>query len=389
MLSVPSIDGNAMKITIVMGFFLPMPPAAGGATEKSWHGLAREFVQRGHDVTVISRSWPGWPEEETIAGVRYVRLPGFDHTPRLRTNLWRDLRWSWRVWWRLPAADVTIVNCIALPVLLGWIRKRAGRIAVMTGRTPKGQYHLYRRIDHVLAVSSPVADAIRRENPTLAQRSVIVGYPIACAQLDGTRPVDDTAPVTLGYVGRLHKEKGLELLAAAAALLAQRSDLPPWRLVLSGPSDVARGGSGPEFLAKLQSQLSRALPADRFAILPAAFDPDALAQRYREIDLFCYPSLAEHGETFGVAVAEAMAAGAVPVVSALSCFEDFVQHRRNGIVFDHRAPDAPQRFADALAPLITDSSRRRSLAGKAKTEVQRYDFPRLADRLLDVFSPLK
>ena len=32
-----------MKITIVMGFFLPMPPAAGGATEKSWHSLAEEF----------------------------------------------------------------------------------------------------------------------------------------------------------------------------------------------------------------------------------------------------------------------------------------------------------------------------------------------------------
>ncbi len=378
-----------MRITIVMGFFLPMPPAAGGATEKSWHGLAREFAARGHEVTVISRSWQEWPDHETIAGVRHIRLPGFDHTASLRRNLWRDARWSWRVWRRLPAADLTIVNCITLPVLLGWIRKRAGRIAVMTGRSPKGQYRFYRNIDHVLAVSSPVAEAIQRENPKLARHSVVVGYPIACTQLDVPRSAAEDAPVTLGYVGRLHEEKGLDLLAAAAGLLANQSDLPPWRLVISGPSEISRGGSGPEFLAKLRHLLERALPSDRFDILPAAFDAEALARRYREIDLFCYPSLAERGETFGVAVAEAMAAGAVPVVSALSCFKDFVKPDYNGAVFDHRGPDAAQKLAGTLAALIKDHALRESLATKAKAEVQRYDFPRMADRLLEEFSRLK
>ena len=48
-----------MKLTIVMGFFLPVPPVQGGATEKSWDRLATLLAERGHEVTVISRRWPG------------------------------------------------------------------------------------------------------------------------------------------------------------------------------------------------------------------------------------------------------------------------------------------------------------------------------------------
>ena len=35
-----------MKITIVLGAFLPVPPVMGGAIEKSWFTLAQEFVSR-------------------------------------------------------------------------------------------------------------------------------------------------------------------------------------------------------------------------------------------------------------------------------------------------------------------------------------------------------
>ena len=48
-----------MKINIATGFFLPVPPAAGGATEKIWHRLAQVFAAAGHEVTFISRTWPG------------------------------------------------------------------------------------------------------------------------------------------------------------------------------------------------------------------------------------------------------------------------------------------------------------------------------------------
>jgi glycosyltransferase involved in cell wall biosynthesis len=379
-----------MRITIVMGFFLPVPPVAGGATEKSWHGLACEFAAAGHTVTVISRRWPGWPDDEWRDGVRHLRLRGWDHTPHLLRNLWRDLRWSLRAGRALPPADITVVNCLALPVWLGWRRRDSGCVVVMPGRLPKGQYRFYRRIDRVLAVSSTVRDAVLAENPALGTVTTISGYPIAWDLLAAPRPTPPAgAVVTLGYVGRIHREKGLDLLVAALALLARRTDLPPWRLVLGGPADAARGGSGPAYGAALERGLAAALPHDRFELRPPIFDDHALAAQYREIDVFCHPSLATQGETFGVSVVEAMAAGAVPVVSRLACFGDFIRAGENGEVFDHTAGNAAQGLADVIAHLLTDPARRARLARAAQADARAYDRPAFAARLLADFSTLK
>jgi hypothetical protein len=70
-----------MKITIVLGAFFPVPPTMGGGVEKVWFSLAPEFVKRGHDVVMVSRKMPGLPREETIGGVKHLRVDGFD-TPR-------------------------------------------------------------------------------------------------------------------------------------------------------------------------------------------------------------------------------------------------------------------------------------------------------------------
>ncbi|HTJ78581.1 MAG TPA: glycosyltransferase family 4 protein [Rariglobus sp.] len=369
-----------MKITIVMGFFLPVPPVSGGAAEKSWHRLAVEFNRRGHEITVVSRRWPGWPDRETLDGVTHLRLPGFSHTKKLWCNLALDFIWSLRVHFRLPAADIVVVNAVALPCWLGWLRPGAGRVVVMPGRMPKGQFRVYNHVARVMATSTSVLTAILAESPRWMSRTLVYGYPVNASAFAGPRSVASPT-LTLGFIGRIHREKGLDLLVEALVRLAGR-DLPPWRMLFCGPVDVARGGSGPEYRDQLATRLATVLPPDRLMFAPAEFDEAALARRYREIDLFCYPSLAAQGETFGVAVVEAMAAGAVPVVSNLACFRDFVRPGVNGEIFDHTQPDAATRLAAVLASLISDPVRRIALAEQASTDARPYDFPVYAERLL-------
>jgi len=194
--------------------------------------------------------------------------------------------------------------------------------------------------------------------------------------------------LTIGFVGRIHTEKGLVLLAEALRIVGQISRLPPWRVLLCGPSDIARGGSGVVFRNQLLQQLSAALPAARFNLLDPQFNAGTLAGVYRRISIFCYPSTAEQGETFGVAVAEAMAAGAVPVVSQLVCFTDFVHHEKNGLVFDHTAPDAAAQLAAALVRLLGDAALRQRLATAARNDVRRYDYATYAESLLADFAQL-
>lgn len=370
-----------MKITIVMGFFLPMPPVAGGAVEKSWHRLAHLFARGGHEVTLISRRWPGWPDDEIREGVRYLRLPGFSHTRWLCFNLLFDFVWSLRVHRHLPPADIVVLNTVSLACWLGRLRPGAGKVVAMPGRMPKGQFRLYRRLARILVPSSPVREAVIRENPPFASLTRVVGYPISWEALAAPRG-PDAATLTIGYVGRIHREKGLHLLVAALREL-QGMELPPWRVVICGPADIAQGGSGAAYLHSLREEVG-----PQVVFHTPVFDETALHALYRQFDLFCYPSLAVHGETFGVSVAEAMAAGAVPVVSDLPCFGDFLHPGRNGEVFDAHAPDAPRQLAGHLAALLRDAGRRHSLAAAAQGAVRHYDYTRFAGDLLTDFAQL-
>jgi glycosyltransferase involved in cell wall biosynthesis len=382
-----------MRITIVNGFFLPVPPASGGSTEKTWFTLGRIFAERGHEIVSISRTWPGYPAAETSGGFSHKRLPGFDHQPRLSRNLVRDLVWSWRVLRALPPADIVVCNAVALPILLGRLKPKAGRVVVMAGRMPRGQYRYYSRVARVLAPSEFVRGRLVAECPALGPRIRTTGYPIDWSLLSSgidssSRLRAQEAGITLGFVGRLHREKGLMLLAEALRLLCALPEVPPFKVLFCGPSDTERGGSGADFRQELVAQLATAIEPSRLRILDPLFDDRALAGVYRDIDVFCYPSLATAGETFGVAVAEAMAAGAVPVVSGLACFRDFVTDGVNGLVFDNSGGDAAARLAAVLRRVIQDSQLRQRLSDQARADVRRFDFPVFADRLLADFASL-
>src|SRR6185312_3921178 len=314
-----------MRISIVTGFFLPVPPVRGGSTEKIWHHLAQEWAAAGEDVTLVSRRWPAFPDQEVSGGVRHLRLPGADHSSSLVRNLWQDFRWGLRVARALPPGDVVICNTVTLPAWLRRFRPRAGRVVAVAARMPKGHGRAYGAVDLILALGEPVARKLREENPALAGRIAPFPYPIdwqlhAAAAEAKPGPGE---PAVIGYVGRIHPEKGLELLLGAAARLAGRAGLPEWRLRLVGPAGVAAGGGGESWWEALRARHAAAL-GGRLEWSGPDFDSASLARRYGGMDIFCYPSVAEQGETFGVAVAEAMAARCAPVVSALACFDQLI-----------------------------------------------------------------
>jgi len=378
-----------MKITIVMGFFLPVPPLRGGATEKIWFRYAQHFATAGHEVTVISRRWPGLPQRETAGGLTHLRLPGCDHTRFLPLNLVLDFLWSLRVLFALPPGDVVVSNNVSLPIFASRLKPSAGRVAVVLGRMPKGQTRFYGLVDRVLATSNAVAQKALTENPSLAARSRVMLNPADwAAHASANVKPRAVAPLVIGYVGRLNPEKGLETLIDAAAWLHRQPDLPPWQLLLIGPHTVAGGGGGEDYRRSLEARARGALPGSQFEFTGPIYDAEELARRYGTIDLFCYPTLAEQGEGLSVAPIEAMAAGAVPVVSNLECYRDLIVPGENGVVFDHRAPDAVAALGAELAALLRDSTRRARLAARAQADARRFDYAAIAARLLDDFQQL-
>ncbi len=377
-----------MKITVVSSFFLPVPPVAGGAMEKIWFRLAQEFAAAGHEVTHVSRTWPGFPHAETIDGVGMIRLPGYDHTRKLWSNLLLDFLWGLRVARRLPPGDIVACNTVTLPVHLATLNRTAGRVVAVLGRMPKGHARFYGNVDRLVATSEAVRSKVIQENPRLAARTLVFPNPIDWKLHQAAKNTSSNVdrPITISFVGRMNPEKGLEILLHAAAELARRPGLPAWNLRLVGPQSVAEGGGGEAYVASLRNLATQA--GAQVSVEPPIYDPEKLACIYGATDIFCYPSLAEKGEGLSVAPLEAMAAGAVPVVSSLDCYDDVVRSGHNGIIFDHRAPDRATRLADAFETLLTNTDARRRMSIAAQADSRRFDYSEVADGLLADFATL-
>ena len=323
-----------MRITILQGAFLPVPPIRGGAIEKAWFRLGKAFAREGHEVTHVSRLCDGLPAGDSIEGVSHVRISGFEAPVSSLLLKWRDCRYVLRARRALPEADILVTNAFWAPLLVRDSSRGAPYVHV--GRYPKGQIKLYGRAKRLQAPSEAITAAIRCEIPSKADLVKTIPYPLSWDLVEPA-PINESREQTILYLGRIHPEKGLRELVKAFAGLPDELR-KQWRLNIRGPWKVGEGGGGRDFLENLKDLVGPAKGAIRF--LDPVFDDVQLHDELVRASLFAYPSMAERGETFGLAALEAMSCGCPPLVSGLDCFRDFVQDGSTGFVFDHRGVDA-------------------------------------------------
>ena len=372
-----------MKITIVLGAFLPVPTVMGGAVEKAWLMLAGEFALRGHDVTIISRAVPQFPREETVRGVRHLRVAGFNAPRSLVWLKCLDLVYSIRAKAKLPKADVLVTNTFWLPMLVR--TRERGRIYVHVARFPKGQLSFYRHAARLQAPSRAVARAIEGQASTLMDRTVVIPYPAPPALSSIAPPALARRKKIMLYVGRVHPEKGVHLLVEAFATQA-RTVFADWELMIVGPTEGKFGGGGESYLASLRKL---AQPASSQVILAGPiFDAAELEETLRSARLFVYPSLAERGESFGLAPLEAMTHGCAVLVSDLECFQDFIKDGVNGFVFDHRSSDPVGALTSRIRSAIADETMLAHMAESGYEKSAEYSLSRVADRFLQDFNSM-
>jgi phosphatidylinositol alpha-mannosyltransferase len=172
---------------------------------------------------------------------------------------------------------------------------------------------------------------------------------------------------TVGFVGRFTEpRKGMPVLLSALRRLAP--DRPKLRLLVVGRGD-------PEHLRR---QAGPGL-ADRIVLLGQA-DDQTKARALRSVDLYCAPNTG--GESFGVILAEAMAAGATVVASDLNAFRRVLDDGQAGVLVPVHDDVA---LAQAIAGLLADHDRRRELADVARRTVAAFDWSVVAGQVLMVY----
>lgn len=371
-----------MRITIILGPFMPVPPVLGGAVEKVHLSLASAYRQAGHEVTIVSRRYNSFPHNETIDDVRHIRIPSLRRSSSLLVNLFSDFWYALLASFWQPKSDITVTNSFFLPMLLR--HGTAGKIYVHVARYPKRQMRLYARADRLQAISKAVAAAIVGQAPELTGKVASIGYPVPDRYFqDAPSP---TRQMTVLFVGRIAREKGIGLLIQAFAALVRQPGLAGWKLRIVGPYDVTQGGDGTAYydeLRKLAEPLGEAC-----AFVGPVFDEKKLIAEYRSASIFVYPSLAEAGEAFGLAPLEAMAAGCAVVVSDLRCFDDFVVDGVSGLKFDHRSAQPEKALVSRLAALMSHPASIERIAASGRASADNFRTSKIAGQMLDDFQLL-
>jgi glycogen(starch) synthase len=376
------------------------PPVMVGGLGRHVHALATALAAAGHEVTVVTRHRDGSALQETVDGVRVVRVPedppkfplatetllawtmAFNHA-LTRTALKAVIADEYDVVhahdWLVAHTAVALSELLEIPLVATihateagrhqgwlpgelsrgihsvecWLAHRARRVLVCSG-------YMRWEVTRVLGPDPSTVEVIPNGVDAHAWRAPRPAVTAARSRFAGAGPL-------LGYAGRLVYEKGVQDLVGALPELRRRH--PGLRLVIAG--------EGP-YRSALQEQawslnLHRAVCFTGFvgADLPAVFAAS---------NAVVVPSIYE---PFGMVALEAACAGAPLAVAATGGLAEIVEPGVTGVTFPAKDPGG---LARAVGTLLADRAEARRMARRALTMVyERYTWSAIAARTVQAY----
>jgi phosphatidylinositol alpha-mannosyltransferase len=373
-----------MRIAQVCPYDIDRP----GGVQRHIRDVAASLAAGGHEVTIIApKANPSLPDSEEQGGVRLcrvgaafrVRVGGTGYelsaaTGRRRRALQRLVKES--------DFDVVHYHTMWVPFVPMQVFRAAAKPSVATfhdttapspsGRIMRACFRAFSRrvlprLGEVIAVSEgPVASfgARRPSRPIhiiapCTDLARFAGVPAAHAE--------PGAPVRILFLGRLEPRKGALLLLEAYRRL--RAENPEIVLTIAG--------EGPEETALRDYVRAHALAGVTFH---GAFRDAETPSLYAACDIFCAPS--PYGESFGIVIAEAMAAGRPVVAAANSGYAQLLTGEAAPFLVPPFDIDA---LAGALKRLVRDPLLRDRLGAWGRENSVQYDCNRVVHRLVTLY----
>ncbi len=176
----------------------------------------------------------------------------------------------------------------------------------------------------------------------------------------------------LAYVGRLIRAKGLFEVLEAVTLLRKRGV----------PVDVTIAGDGPDAVA-LKNMASELGVAEAVRFAGPVFGEDK-SRLWAGADVFVFPTF--HLERLPYALLESMAAGVVPITSAVGAIPDVMEDGVHGLLVPSKDPAA---LATAIERLAGDRAMLRRMGNACQQRIsERYTIARMAREFRSLYETL-
>jgi glycosyltransferase involved in cell wall biosynthesis len=364
-----------------------------GGTERQALKLSRALAAAGSDVRIVTGRWfRGTPRSERIEGVEVFRhhtlweFFGIRGMKKFGGYLY-ILTLAWHLFRTRDTYDVIHVHGLNYhTAVAATVGRRLGKptiaklansgIASDIDRMRRGQQlagagrllGAALRCDRLVALSPVIADELRRAG---VSEERIVSIPNG-VEVDETaaprRPESDV--LRLVYIGRLHPQKGVDVLLEACALAIPR---------LEGRLSLRIVGDGPA-RSPLEDQAKALRLQGVVEFVGEVGDP---MPEIDGADVFVLPS---RTEGMSNALLEAMSRCRTVVATAVSGSQGLVSDGRSGLLVE---PENPAQLADTIERLSRDREECLRLAETACSEIRRhYSLEQVAARYADLYVQL-
>jgi len=350
-----------LRIGMVSPYSLTIP----GGVQQQVLGLARSLRAMGHEVRVLGPC-DGPPPDPfvtplgnslpTVANGSIAPLAP-DASAALRTI--RALNDE--------AFDVLHVHepLVPGPSLTALLVKMAPVVATFHSAGESAAYRTFSRQLKWIASRIDIRVAVSKDAVELVHRYIGGEYEVLFNGIELSR-FASAAPVkkenAIFFIGRHEPRKGLSVLLEAMALL---------------PGDVRLwvASDGPE-----TEELKRRFASDARIEWLGRIDDEEKYERLRRASLFCAPSL--RGESFGVVLLEAMAAGTPVVASDIDGYRNVATDSETAVLVE---PGNVQALASSMARVIADSRLSESLVSAGLAHAQSFSMDALAVKYVAMY----
>src|SRR3954449_5669533 len=378
----PLVYDAPVRVALVSPYSYTYPGGVGRHVE----ALAEELIRQGHDVRLLApydpddrvarfahrgaRPEPREAPDNFISLGRSVGVPAngavsnVTFTPYAVSVLSRELRHGGYDVVHVHEPNGAVASCFATESarapLVGTFHTYSTSFANRIASGPVGMTRLYNKLHVRIAVSEAARWTAERFNGG-SSRVIPNGVHIDAAPAGPKPPAGDE--LRLLFVGRAEERKGLPVLLRAFEALqgvGVRARLTVAGATHDEVSPYLLDTTGVEVLGRVTDEQKRRL--------------------LHEADLLCAPSLG--GESFGMVLTEAFAAGTPVVASDIAGYRDVARDGVDGVLIP---PGDPAALGEALHDLAVDPERRARMGEAARERAQRFAWSHVTEEIVGAY----